>query len=90
MTHDQWIDFDILGAEDPARRERAEKIASELYEKYHVPKTDELYKKIWITTDNPYRFPNGAWFDPSWIVKPDGSVELREVSLMPGYLLDED
>ena len=88
MKNDGWVDLDIL---DPARLERAEEIAKTLYDSYY-PQADirDIYKKVLIDTFNPYRLPNGAWFDPSWIVKPDGNLELLEVSLMPGYLLDEE
>lgn len=45
-----------------------------------------------ITSFNPYLQPDGYWYDPSWEIKSDGSIRLREISIMPGYLypLDEE
>ena len=42
-------------------------------------------EKCYLTTYNPY------WeFDPCWEFRSDGSVRLREVSLIPRYVLDEE
>ena len=46
--------------------------------------------RLYLTTFNPYLQPEGYWYDPSWEVRPDGSIRLREISLMPGYLYPLD
>lgn len=60
---------------------------------------DEIYAKICghdsretirLDTFNPYGRYEDYWLDPCWTIKPDGSMTFREVSLMPGYLLDKE
>lgn len=43
-----------------------------------------------LATVNPYMQPEGYWYDPSWEVRDDGSLRLREVSIMPEYLWDKE
>lgn len=44
----------------------------------------------YLTSFNPYLQPEGYWYDPSWEVRPDGTFRLRELSIMPGYLLNKE
>ena len=79
---EKWLRTEI-------NRETIENVTRCLYEIYPQADIRDIHRQV-LSSFNPYRQPEGYWYDPTWEVRADGSIWMSELSIMPGYLLDED